>query len=135
MKPERDTLAKAIGKLVEAAASVRAAYERCGPGEVDATLFEPVETSWGVLSAALDDEKLLEAAASALGMPAAAWRQQLRAAGLAACDLAHRCVFRVEGLNFFAPEVGLIPRREMVEKFETSLEVLRDQLEKLNHRA
>jgi hypothetical protein len=128
-------LAEVLERFMKATETVWEAYGKSGPGKVEKELFEPVEEAWHDLQKAFQDDALVSIEAVDAGPPSSAHHAAIEEAGRNVRDLAHHCVFRIEGLNFIAPEAGLIPRRDLIEKFETSLAELRRRRENLNHRA
>lgn len=90
------------------------AYLKAGPGGVDAVLLEDVESSGGRLIAEL---------------PESAAGSDLREAIQTGVELGRRCVQRPEGLCFVTGEAGLVPRRDLHEKFEAALKTMRAALE------
>lgn len=96
----------ALRSLLNAAQAVWYTYRESGPGRVDASLYEDVESAVARVKQVGDsriDDGLIET---------------LR-------DLCHRCCLRSEGLCFITGEAGLIPRKDLHERFERSLEELR----------
>lgn len=96
----------ALRSLLNAAQAVWDAYRESGPGRIDASLFEDVESAIGRVKQVGEsrvDDGLIET---------------LR-------DLCHRCCLRSEGLCFITGEAGLIPRQDLHERFGRSLEELR----------
>ncbi len=88
---------KPLTEFLSAASVVWDTYRKDGPGKVDASLFEPVETAY------LELDRLLSESAKA---------GELREAVAEVYDLSQRCACRVEGLCFVTGEAGLIPRRD-----------------------
>jgi hypothetical protein len=81
-------------------------YREAGPGNVDADLFEDVH--------ALAESVLPELAEAAAG-------DDLLEAIQTAVDLGRRCAERPEGLCFITGEAGLVPRRDLHQKFDSAL--------------
>lgn len=84
-------------------------YQAQGAGNLPLSLAETLDRHFKVLQ--LGNENLAE--------------QELQAAKTA-YELAKRCVERTEGLNFVTGEAGLIPRRDLIERFEKAINVLRE---------
>ena len=100
-------------------------YREVGPGRVEPALYEQVES--------LHDQ-LIEQISRRDGSTAATELdgETLSAAVTAAADLANRCACRSEGLCFITGEAGLIPRRDMHDRYAAALAELRDALIQLS---
>ena len=92
-------------------------YQERGPGRVDRALFEDVEPTAASLTLALSE------------LATAADNGELIDAINTGVELARRCVHRAEGLCFVTGEAGLVPRRDLYEKFEGALAAIRGAFE------
>lgn len=96
-------------------------YQDVGPGRVESALYERVES--------LRDQ-LIEGLSGCEGLASAADlnRETLAVAVTTVADLANRCACRSEGLCFITGEAGLIPRRDLHDRYATALAELQDAL-------
>ena len=106
MDPE---IQQTAARFLDAASRVWTRYQEVGPGAVREDLFADVDELAKVVSAAVGDADLVEVVAALRGL----------------CE---RCCCRSEGLCFITGEAGLVPRRDLHEQFEQSLQRLRDAI-------
>ncbi|MCH2401135.1 MAG: hypothetical protein MK364_18610, partial [Pirellulales bacterium] len=91
-------------------------------------MFEEVDVSANVLLSQIEVLRDQELGRGNSDVRMCEWYDQLVGVIRNLRDLAQRCVCRVEGLCFFAPEAGLIPRRNLLKSYEEGLAWLRLQL-------
>lgn len=96
----------ALAPFLETANRIWREYRNVGPGNVNADHADELNER----STALFESGELSA-------------EQTKAAEVVR-ELLLRCINRSEGLNFVTGEAGLIPRRDLIEQLETSLETL-----------
>lgn len=89
-------------------------YLDSGPGAVDSALFADVEPTAARVTAMLQEREA---------------PSELILAIETGVNLACRCVQRSEGLCFITGEAGLVPRRDLHEKFEGALATIRAAIE------
>lgn len=97
-------------------------YQASGPGQVDSQLYPPVADSTERLLALLADP--VDIQASAQDVLVDDERQQLLTAVTTASRLAKRCAYDAAGLCFVTGEAGLIPRRDLIDEFLRSLQII-----------
>lgn len=100
--------AECLREFYQAALAVQSAYNAAGPGRVEQQLWPPVAAAQQSVSASLSDcdtdsSELLQTVEDV-------------------SNLCSRCVLRSEGLCFITGEAGLIPRQDLVDRFERQLQ-------------
>ena len=126
--PPTNPLTAAISKFLQHSERVWTEYQQHGPNRLASTLFEKVDASANRLLCLIADLRDEEQRRQDANAKTSEWYDQLVAVTHNLQDLAQRCVCRVEGLCFFAPEAGLIPRRNLIATYEEGLAWLRSQL-------
>ena len=126
-----DQLAERLGNFVAHASAVWTAYQANGPGRVDRSLFDSVESAYQALDELSGDGRFMESVIESLGLDKNEWPERLLQATRQAHDLARRCVCRPEGLSFITGEAGLMPRRDQHAAFEQAIGLLREQCRQL----
>ena len=97
-------------------------YQASGPGKVDSRMYPAVEVSaerFLVLLAERDKTQTEQH-----DLIAETEGQSLRAAVVTASRLAKRCACDAAGLSFVTGEAGLIPRRDLIDEFLRSLQII-----------
>ena len=109
-------LRQSLDQLSDAAESLWQEYLAKGPGCFDDNRLAPFETA---LITSLESLAVCDA------LPRGDWLVEFDAAVGELQPLLKRCVERSEGLSFVTGEAGLIPRRDLHERCEFSLDALR----------
>lgn len=130
MKPLPPTgmLSIPISSFLDHSERVWSEYQQQGPNRLARTLFEEVDVSANTLLSQIEMLRDQELDRGNRDVQVCEWYDQLVGVTRNLRDLAQRCVCRVEGLCFFAPEAGLIPRRNLLASYEEGLAWLRLQL-------
>ena len=126
--PPSGMLASPISSFLAHSEKVWSEYQQQGPNRLAPTLFEQVDLSANLLLSQIEILRDQELDRGNSDVRICEWYDQLVGVIRDVRDLAQRCVCRVEGLCFFAPEAGLIPRRNLLESYEEGLAWLRLQL-------
>ena len=126
--PSTNSLITAISRFLQHAEGVWSEYQQLGPNRLALTLFEKVDSSANRLLSLIADLQDQGPRSQDVDAKSIEWYDQLVEVTNSLQDLAQRCVCRVEGLCFFAPEVGLIPRRNLMATYEEGLAWLRSQI-------
>ena len=126
--PPTGVLSTPISSFLDHSERVWSEYQQQGPNRLARTLFEEVDVSANVLLSQIEVLRDQELGRGNSDVRMCEWYDQLVGVIRNLRDLAQRCVCRVEGLCFFAPEAGLIPRRNLLKSYEEGLAWLRLQL-------
>ena len=126
MQPAR-RLAARIDAFVGHTETLWQAYQRLGPGKLERSSFDAVESAASEIELAINEPaQWLEQAdgGTELGDELQTELEQLT-------RLARACACTPQGLNFITGEAGLIPRKDQHEALEAGLVKLRELAEKL----
>ncbi len=109
--------AKQLKEFTTRVAVVWNAYQSCGPGSVERTLFDGVDAIAQSLNALLDNDELFRDVSNLVNIDPDEWRANIERLR----DLCYRCACTPQGLCFITGEAGLIPRKDQHETFERAL--------------
>ena len=126
--PPPGILSTTISSFLDHSERVWSEYQQQGPNRLAQTLFEKVDASANLLLSQIETLRDQELGCLENDAQIGEWYDQLVGVTRNLRDLAQRCVCRVEGLCFFAPEAGLIPRRNLLASYEEGLAWLRLQV-------
>lgn len=123
MSAENESVRQFAGQLkpfLDQISTVWKSYQENGPGRVEKRLYDGVETSAEQLLEQIQNADVVETLETKTEFSP----EELRKSIEQIQDLSHRCVFLPQGLCFISGEAGLIPRKDQVDGFEQSLEML-----------
>lgn len=114
-------LVAGLDQLVESAGVVWQEYQARGPGQVEASTYNPVQSAVADLERAITSNEVVDR----LEQHTSPSRDQLARRIKQLDKLARACACEPQGLCFITGEAGLIPRRDQHEAFEACLVELR----------